>query len=226
MTEQADGLRAALVEAAQARWIAALTDLGGRNTCSTALTDLGGRNTCSTTGIAGRGRWTLAAADPVALGRFLQTGSIRMTRLFHDADARADAIRRCRPCRQRARRSPTAMSSRRSPVTRRPRNCWPPTPRNPGPGPRSSTPPRTTTRCWARTPHGAAPSQRCEHLQRLGWSFDRLGPTNWFGDPHGEVAKVRDAYRRAVDATEPAVPDEAGPPVQAPGPSGDVVRRI
>ncbi len=32
MTEQADGRRAGLIEAAQARWIAALTDLGGRNT--------------------------------------------------------------------------------------------------------------------------------------------------------------------------------------------------
>jgi very-short-patch-repair endonuclease len=67
---------------------------------------------------------------------------------------------------------------------------------------------------------------RGEHLQRLGWSFHRLWSTNWFADPQGEVAKVRDAHRRAVDATEPAVPDEAESPVQAPGPSGDVVRRI
>jgi very-short-patch-repair endonuclease len=67
---------------------------------------------------------------------------------------------------------------------------------------------------------------RGEHVQRLGWSFHRLRSTNWFADPQGEVAKVRDAYRRAVGATEPAVPDEAESPVQAPGPGGDVVRRI
>jgi very-short-patch-repair endonuclease len=64
---------------------------------------------------------------------------------------------------------------------------------------------------------------RGEHLQRLGWSFHRLWSTNWFADPHAEVAKVRDAYERAVDATEPAVPDEPESPVQAPGQS--VVRR-
>jgi hypothetical protein len=55
---------------------------------------------------------------------------------------------------------------------------------------------------------------------------DRLWSTNWFADPRGEVAKVRDAYQRAVDAAEPTVPDEPGPPVQAPGQSADVVRRI
>jgi REase_MTES_1575 len=67
---------------------------------------------------------------------------------------------------------------------------------------------------------------RGEHLQRLGWSFHRLWSTNWFADPRGEVAKVRDAYQRAVDAAEPTVPDEPEPPVQAPGQSVDVVRRI
>jgi very-short-patch-repair endonuclease len=66
---------------------------------------------------------------------------------------------------------------------------------------------------------------RGEHLQRLGWSFHRLWSTNWFADPRAEVAKVRDAYQRAVDAAEPPEPDEPEPPVQAPGQSGDVVRR-
>jgi very-short-patch-repair endonuclease len=67
---------------------------------------------------------------------------------------------------------------------------------------------------------------RGEHLQRLGWSFHRLWSTNWFADPRAEVAKVRDAYQRAVDAAEPPEPDEPQPPVQAPGQSVDVVRRI
>ena len=90
MTEQAGGRRAGLVEAAQARWIAALTDLGGRNT----LLYYKDRRA---------GTLDLAAADPTALEGFLQTGSIRLTRLFHDADARADAIRRVQAIYRKAR---------------------------------------------------------------------------------------------------------------------------
>jgi very-short-patch-repair endonuclease len=45
---------------------------------------------------------------------------------------------------------------------------------------------------------------RGEHLQRLGWSYHRLWSTNWFRDPEAEVARVVDAYRRAVGRTEPA----------------------
>ena len=90
MTEQAGGRRAGLVEAAQARWIAALTDLGGRNT----LLYYKDRRA---------GTLDLAAADPTALEGFLQTGSIRLTRLFHDADARADAIRRVQAIHRKAR---------------------------------------------------------------------------------------------------------------------------
>src|SRR5215470_5065018 len=44
---------------------------------------------------------------------------------------------------------------------------------------------------------------RGEHLQRLGWRFHRLWSTNWFQDPQAEVARVRDAYERAVSATDP-----------------------
>jgi hypothetical protein len=55
MTEQADGRRAGLVEAAQARWLAALTGLGGRNTLL-----------CYKDRRAGT--LDLAAADPVAPG--------------------------------------------------------------------------------------------------------------------------------------------------------------
>jgi very-short-patch-repair endonuclease len=44
---------------------------------------------------------------------------------------------------------------------------------------------------------------RGEHLQRLGWRYHRLWSTNWFRNPDDEVAKVRDAYRRAVSAAEP-----------------------
>ncbi len=76
-----DRRRAELIEAAQARWVATLTDLGGRNT----LLYYKDRRA---------GTLDLAGADPAALERFLRTGSVRLTRLFHDVDARADAIRR------------------------------------------------------------------------------------------------------------------------------------
>jgi len=55
---------------------------------------------------------------------------------------------------------------------------------------------------------------RGEHLQRLGWSFHRLWSTNWFTDPQAEVARVRDAYTRAVSATGP--PADAGAPPAEP----------
>ena len=98
MTEQADGSgpgspdgrRAELIEAAQARWVAALTDLGGRNT----LLYYKDRRA---------GTLDLAAADPAALDRFYRTGSIRLTRLFRDVDARADAIRRIQAIYRKAR---------------------------------------------------------------------------------------------------------------------------
>ena len=76
-----DDRRIELIEAAQARWAAALTDLGGRNT----LLYYKDRRS---------GTLDLAAADPAALERFWRAGSIRLTRLFRDVDARADAIRR------------------------------------------------------------------------------------------------------------------------------------
>ena len=50
---------------------------------------------------------------------------------------------------------------------------------------------------------------RGEHLQRLGWAFHRLWSANWFQSPHAEVAKLRDAYRRAVAAAGPQA--AAGP---------------
>jgi very-short-patch-repair endonuclease len=61
---------------------------------------------------------------------------------------------------------------------------------------------------------------RGEHLQRLGWRFHRLWSTNWFQDPQAEVAKVRDAYERAVSATDRAA-DEAPSEPSAPGPPAD-----
>src|SRR5580704_5913215 len=76
-----DKRRAELIAAAQARWVATLTDLGGRNT----LLYYKDRRA---------GTLDLAGADPAALEKFLRTGSVRLTRLFHDVDARADAIRR------------------------------------------------------------------------------------------------------------------------------------
>src|SRR5580658_8271153 len=81
MTEILDSRRLALVSAAQQRWIAALTDLGGRNT----LLYYKDRRAATL---------DLAQADPEALDRFTRTGSIRLTKLFSDVDARADAIRR------------------------------------------------------------------------------------------------------------------------------------
>jgi very-short-patch-repair endonuclease len=90
MTEQGASRRAALIDAAQARWIAALTDLGGRNT----LLYYKDRRA---------GTLDLAAAEPAALGKFLQTGSIRLTRLFHDVDVRVDAIRRVQTIHRKAR---------------------------------------------------------------------------------------------------------------------------
>jgi len=90
MTEQPDSRRAELIAAAQARWVDALTDLGGRNT----LLYYKDRRA---------GTLDLAAADPEMLERFTGTGSIRLTRLFRDADARADAIRRVQTIHRKAR---------------------------------------------------------------------------------------------------------------------------
>src|ERR1700716_4154549 len=90
MTEQGDSRRAELIAAAQARWVDALTDLGGRNT----LLYYKDRRA---------GTLARAAADPEALDRFHGTGSIRLTRLFRDADARADAIRRVQTIHRKAR---------------------------------------------------------------------------------------------------------------------------
>src|ERR1700752_5389318 len=73
--------RAKLIEAAQESWVSALTDLGGRNT----LLYYKDRRS---------GTLDLAAADPAAVEHFVTSGSIRLTKLFRDVDARADAIRR------------------------------------------------------------------------------------------------------------------------------------
>jgi very-short-patch-repair endonuclease len=58
---------------------------------------------------------------------------------------------------------------------------------------------------------------RKEHLERLGWRFHRLWSTNWFHDPDTEVAKPREAYDRAVAASEPSPPppEPAAPPASA-----------
>ena len=90
MTEILDSRRLALVSAAQQRWIAALTDLGGRNT----LLYYKDRRAATL---------DLAQADPEALDRFARTGSIRLTRLFKDVDVRGDAIRRVQAIHRKAR---------------------------------------------------------------------------------------------------------------------------
>ncbi|HEY6275520.1 MAG TPA: AAA domain-containing protein [Streptosporangiaceae bacterium] len=88
--EQPDTRRAELVAAAQEQWVAALTDLGGRNT----LLYYKDRRS---------GTLDLAAADPDVVDRWLRTGSVRLTRLFHDVDVRADAIRRMQVIYRKAR---------------------------------------------------------------------------------------------------------------------------
>jgi len=90
VTESLDSRRLELVRAAQQQWIAALTDLGGRNT----LLYYKDRRA---------GTLDLAEADPEAMDRFTQTGSIRLARLFKDVDLRADAIRRMQAIHRKAR---------------------------------------------------------------------------------------------------------------------------
>ncbi|HET9895464.1 MAG TPA: AAA domain-containing protein [Streptosporangiaceae bacterium] len=82
--------RSRLIEAAQESWVAALTDLGGRNT----LLYFKDRRS---------GTLDLAAADPAAVEQFVHSGSIRLTKLFRDVDARADAIRRVQVIYRKAR---------------------------------------------------------------------------------------------------------------------------
>src|SRR5262249_49279033 len=89
-TGQADARRAELVTAAQERGAAALTARGGRNT----LLYYKARRA---------GTLDLAAAAPEALDRLQRSGTIRLTRLFHDVDARADAIRRMQAIYRKAR---------------------------------------------------------------------------------------------------------------------------
>ena len=123
MTESLDSRRLDLVRAAQQQWIAALTDLGGRNT----LLYYKDRRASTL---------DLAQADPEAMDRFTGTGSIRLTRLFKDVDLRAD-----------------------------------------------------------------------------GWRFHRLWSTNWFNDPDAEVARLREAYDKAVAASPPpSRPSRKKPP--------------
>ena len=90
MTEDDGSRRLELVRTAQQQWIEALTDLGGRNT----LLYYKDRRA---------GTLDLAQADPDALDRFTERGSIRLTRLFKDVDLRADAIRRIQAIHRKAR---------------------------------------------------------------------------------------------------------------------------
>ncbi len=54
---------------------------------------------------------------------------------------------------------------------------------------------------------------RGEHLQRLGWHYHRLWSTNWFRNPDAEVAKIREAYLRAISTIKP---DPEEPPRSRP----------
>ena len=88
--DESDARRLALVAAAQRQWTDALTDLGGRNT----LLYYKDRRA---------GTLDLADADPDAVERFEKSGHIRLTKLFTDADIRADAIRRMQAIYRKAR---------------------------------------------------------------------------------------------------------------------------
>jgi very-short-patch-repair endonuclease len=90
MSEPNDSRRLELVAAAQRQWIDALTDLGGRNT----LLYFKDRRA---------GTLDLAGADPEMMERFIRTGSARLTKLFRDADLRADAIHRVQTIYRKAR---------------------------------------------------------------------------------------------------------------------------
>jgi Protein of unknown function (DUF4011) len=90
VTEPNDARHLELIAAAQRQWIDALTDLGGRNT----LLYYKDRRA---------GTLDLASADPEALERFEKTGGSRLTRLFKDADIRADAIHRMQTIYRKAR---------------------------------------------------------------------------------------------------------------------------
>jgi very-short-patch-repair endonuclease len=90
VTEPNDARRNELVAAAQRQWIDALTDLGGRNT----LLYYKDRRA---------GTLDLATADPDAMERFEKTGAAKLTRLFKDADIRADAIHRMQTIYRKAR---------------------------------------------------------------------------------------------------------------------------
>src|SRR5258708_22596859 len=81
MTEQADSRRTALIAAAQARWVDALTDLGGRNT----LLYYKDRRA---------GTLGPAAAHPGVTEQVPPTRSIPATRPFPDAPAPAHPIPR------------------------------------------------------------------------------------------------------------------------------------
>ena len=89
-SEVNDARRLELIAAAQRQWIDALTDLGGRNT----LLYYKDRRA---------GTLDLGNADPDVLERFEKTGHARLTKLFTDADERADAIRRMQTIYRKAR---------------------------------------------------------------------------------------------------------------------------
>lgn len=105
MTEEDGSRRLELVRTAQQQWIEALTDLGGRNT----LLYYKDRRA---------GTLDLAQADPKALDRFTERGSMRLTRLFKDVDLRADAIRRIQAIHRKETPSPSGRPRRPNPVPR------------------------------------------------------------------------------------------------------------
>jgi hypothetical protein len=73
------------------------------------------------------------------------------------------------------------------------------------------------TRCVVNGVRGVARVRGAGgHLQRLGWSFHRLWSTNWFHNSPAEVAKLKDAYERAVAAADVADPEPEPPSADPP----------
>src|SRR5262245_10957482 len=90
MTGPSHPSREALIAGALRRWVDALTDLGGRNRLL-YYKDLR------------LGTLALESADPVQMEQLLAVGKVRLSRLFPDEEAQAEAIRRVRAIHRKAR---------------------------------------------------------------------------------------------------------------------------
>ena len=241
MTENTDSRRLDLVRAAQQRWIAALTDLGGRNT----LLYYKDRRASTL---------DLAQADPEAMDRFTGTGSIRLTVVSsfssHDVDperlTKAGA-RLLADYLEYAGSGGTPVAADGAGAA----DAFEASVRSRLAGYGITVVPQYGVggyRVDFAAAHPDDPSRmilaveadgasyrdsgsvrdrdrlRKEHLERLGWRFHRLWSTNWFHDPDTEVARLREAYEKAVAASPPPAPFEPPQPPRASAPPARAAR--